>query len=69
MDSLVATLIAGLEGEGPLAQDDTRRGDTADLLSQIGHPDGRSVVERLAQDSNSEVAEAAREALEVWPED
>ena len=68
MDALVPDLIAGLKGEGPLAQDDTRRGDTADLLGQIGHPDALPVVQSLAQDPNSEVAEAAQEALENWPE-
>lgn len=64
LDGLVPTLEAGLKGEGPLAQDPSRRGDTADLLGRIGHPDVRPLLESLAGDPNSEVAEAAREALE-----
>ena len=60
---LVPGLISGLEGEGPLAQDPSRKGDTADLLGQIGHPDARPVLEALSRDSNEEVAEAAQEAL------
>jgi glutaredoxin len=68
MDAMVPVLIAGLSGEGTLAQDDSRRGDTADLLGQIGHPDARPILEVLSKDSNSEVAEAAQDALEDWPE-
>jgi len=63
LDDLVQPLIKGLEGEGPLAEDPTRRGDTADLLGQIGHPDARPVLEALSRDPNEEVAEAAEEAL------
>ncbi|MGW8268368.1 MAG: thioredoxin family protein [Longimicrobiales bacterium] len=63
MDGLLPLLIAGLEGEGPLTQDPSRKGDTADLLGRIGHPDARPALERLAKDSNPEVAEAAEEAL------
>ena len=68
MDALVPILISGLEGEGTLSQDDTRRGDTADLLGQIGHPDARPILEILSKDANAEVAEAAEDALEDWPE-
>ncbi len=68
MDKLVPTFLRGLEGEGDLAADDSRRGDTADLLGQIGHPAARPVLERLAEDRNGEVAEAAREALEMLAE-
>jgi len=68
MDALVPILISGLEGEGTLSQDDTRRGDTADLLGQIGHPDARPILEILSKDANTEVAEAAEDALEDWPE-
>ncbi len=64
LKALAPLLIKGLEGEGPLSQDDTRRGDTADLLGQIGHPDARPILETLAGDSNEEVAEAASDALE-----
>jgi hypothetical protein len=60
---LAPSLIEALEGDGPLTQDPSRIGDTADLLGQIGHPDARPVLESLAQDPNKEVAEAAREAL------
>jgi hypothetical protein len=63
LDDLVPRLIDGLDGDGPMSQDPTRVGDTADLLGQIGHPDARSILERLSQDSNPEVAEAASDAL------
>lgn len=69
MDPLVPILVSGLNGEGPLSQDDARRGDTADLLGQIAHPDARPVLEALTRDSNSQIAEAAEEALEGWPEE
>jgi hypothetical protein len=64
LDPLVPILMEGLQGDGPLSQDDTRRGDTADLLGRIGNEDARPVLEALTQDSNPEVAEAAQEALE-----
>jgi hypothetical protein len=64
LGELVPLLIEGLEGDGPLTQDPTRRGDTADLLGQIGHPDARAVLEALSRDPNEEVAEAAAEALD-----
>ncbi len=64
LDDLVPALIAGLEGDGPLARDDARRGDTADLLGRIGRPDARPALERLAANPNPEVAEAAEDALE-----
>lgn len=63
LTDLVAPLIAGLGGEGPLSQDPTRVGDTADLLGQIGDPVARPILEKLSQDSNKEVAEAAGDAL------
>ena len=63
LDSMVPAVIAGLEGDGPLAQDPTRKGDTADLLGQIGHPDARPILEALSRDPNEEVAEAAEDAL------
>ncbi len=63
LDALVPHLVAGLEGDGPLAGDDSRKGDTADLLGRIGHPDVRPALERLAADPNEEVAEAAEAAL------
>ncbi len=64
LDALVPLLIEGLQGDGPMSQDPTRVGDTADLLGQIGHPDAREVLEALGRDSNEEVAEAAADALE-----
>ncbi len=68
LDALVPHLIAGLEGDGLIAQDEARRGDTADLLGQIGHPDARPILESLASDANEEVAEAAEYALEELEE-
>jgi len=64
LDPLVPRLVEELKGDGPLSEDPTRRGDTADLLGQIGHPDARPVLEALSRDPNEEVAEAAQEALE-----
>ena len=64
MDGLVPILLAGLQGEGLLAQDPSRRGDTADLLGRIGHPDVRPALVAMTKDPNTEVAEAAEEALE-----
>ncbi len=64
LDDMVPLLIQGLEGEGPLSQDPSRRGDTAALLGLIGHPDARPVLEALSRDLNEEVAEAAADALE-----
>lgn len=64
LDPLVPLLLAGLDGQGPLAGDQARRGDTADLLARIGHPDARPALRRMAEDANAQVAEAARAALE-----
>jgi HEAT repeat protein len=64
LDALVPILVEDLQGDGPLTQDPSRVGDTADLLGQIGHPDARGVLEALSRDGNQEVAEAAEEALE-----
>jgi thiol-disulfide isomerase/thioredoxin len=64
LDALVPLLIEGLKGDGPLSQDPTRIGDTADLLGQIGHPDAREILEILSRDSNEEIAEVAGDALE-----
>ncbi len=66
LHELVPHLIAGLQGQGPLARDEARRGDTADLLGRIGHPDARDALETLADDANEQVAEAARAALEEF---
>lgn len=64
LDPLVPCLLAGLDGNGPLTRSDARRGDTADLLSRIGHSDARPVLERMARDANAQVAEVARAALD-----
>jgi len=64
MDGLVPPLLMGLQEEGPLTEDPSRKGDTADLLGRIGHPDARPVLGLLADDENPEVAEAAADALE-----
>lgn len=61
---LVPRLVAGLDGHGPLADDEARRGDTADLLGRIGHPDALPALQRLSRDTNEQVAEAARAALD-----
>jgi HEAT repeat protein len=61
---VVPLFIAALEGEGPLSQDPSRRGDTAAILGIIGHPDARPILEALSRDPNEEVAEAAADALE-----
>jgi HEAT repeat protein len=41
------------------------RGDTADLLGQIGHPSAREALKSLLKDPNPDVAEIAKEALEA----
>jgi glutaredoxin len=51
-------------GRAVRAEDAALRGDTADLLGQIGHPDGRPFVEQLLHDPNPDVAEIAEETLE-----
>ena len=63
LNELGAHLIKGLQEDGPITQDPTRIGDTADLLGQIGIPEARPVLEALSQDPNEEVAEAAADAL------
>lgn len=60
---IVAGLMAGLAGEGPLADDDARRADTAELLGRIGDPAARPALERLAADPDPDVADAAGAAL------
>lgn len=45
-------------------EDAALRGDTADLLGQIGHPAASEALERLCSDPNPDVAEIALEALE-----
>ena len=59
LDGAVEPLVRVLESEDPAL-----RGDTADLLGDVGHPAARPALERVAGDADPEVAEAAREALD-----
>jgi glutaredoxin len=68
LDPLLPALLTGLQTESPLTEDPSRKGDTADLLGRIGHPDARPVLEMLTEDENPEVAETAAEALEELEE-
>ncbi len=47
------------------SRDAALRGDTADLLGQIGHPSAEPRLLGLLDDSNPDVAEIASEALEL----
>jgi len=59
LDNLVKPLLPYLEAEAaPL------RGDVADLLGKIGHPDALPGLEPLRLDPDPDVAEAAEEAIE-----
>jgi len=58
LDGLVEHLLPGVETD-----DSARRGDTADLLGDIGHPSARSSLEKLLNDSHPDVVEAAEDAL------
>jgi len=49
-------------------EDVTLRGDTADLLGQIGHPDAIEPLKALLNDENEDVVEIAKEALESFEE-
>jgi alkyl hydroperoxide reductase subunit AhpF len=59
LDPAVGDLIELLE-----ADDAALRGDTADLLGQIGHPDAAGPIKKLLDDTNPDVAEIAEEALD-----
>jgi len=60
LDAAVPSLLPLLEsGDPPL------RGDTAELLSWIGHPSAIPALRRLARDPDPELAAAAAEALEA----
>ncbi len=59
LDPLVRPLLPHLES--PHA---SVRGDLADLLGKIGHPDALPALARLRRDPDPEVAEAAVEAIE-----
>ncbi len=58
LDAVVAAL-----GDATTSRDAALRGDTADLLGQIGHPAGRPFIEGLLGDPNPDVAEIAGESL------
>lgn len=57
-NNIVPGLIDSLNME-----DVTLRGDTADLLGQIGHPDAIESLKILLEDENEDVAEIAKEAI------
>jgi len=59
LDPLVQDLLPGLE-----SGDTSLRGDLADLLGRIGHPDALPALRKLSRDQNPDVAEAAAEAVE-----
>lgn len=68
LDPLLPALMTGLQTPSALSEDPSRKGDTADLLGRIGHPDARPVLKMLTEDENPEVAEVAAEALEELEE-
>ncbi|OGQ87784.1 MAG: hypothetical protein A2289_13370 [Deltaproteobacteria bacterium RIFOXYA12_FULL_58_15] len=59
LDSAVVELMALVD-----SGDAALRGDTVDLLGQIGDPRARPAIERLLADPNPDVAEIAKEVLE-----
>ncbi|MFH0945872.1 MAG: thioredoxin family protein [Planctomycetota bacterium] len=59
LDSVVPSLLPALS-----AADAALRGDTADLLGQIGHPSAVPALAARIDDKDPDVAEVAREALE-----
>jgi len=59
LDRMVDDLLPLLgAGDGAL------RGDTADLLGQVGHPDAADALKALLDDPNPDVAEIAADALD-----
>ena len=58
LDNLVHHILPSLATD-----DAARRGDTADLLGEIGHQSARTAVARLLDDDHPDVAEAAEDAL------
>lgn len=58
LDSLVQDLVKVLETD-----DGALRGDTADLLGQVGHPAARKGLEALLDDPIPDVAEIAADSL------
>jgi HEAT repeat protein len=60
LDGVVAELLPALD-----AEDAGLRGDTADLLGQIGHASAVPALEALRNDPNPDVAEIVMEALDL----
>ena len=60
LDSIVSGLLPGLA-----AEDAALRGDTADLLGQIGHTDAVDALSALTKDPNPDVAEIATDSLDA----
>ena len=58
------TVVVHQLGQSVFSTDAALRGDTVDLLGQIGHPDGVPFVENLLNDPNPDVVEIAEETLE-----
>jgi alkyl hydroperoxide reductase subunit AhpF len=59
LDGIVGELLSALD-----AEDAALRGDTADLLGQIGHASAVPALETLLSDPNPDVIEIVTEALE-----
>jgi thiol-disulfide isomerase/thioredoxin len=60
---LAAPLVERLEGDGAIASDDDARADTATLLGLTADDEARPILERLADDPDRFVAQAATQAL------
>lgn len=60
LDKIVSDLISLL-----LSEDISLKGDTIDLLSQIGHPDAIEPIKTLLHDNNPDIVEIAEDALET----
>ncbi len=64
-DPLALDELSSLITDAAKSDDAALRGDTADLLGQIGHPSARPALESLLSDPNPDVAEIAEEGLEA----
>jgi alkyl hydroperoxide reductase subunit AhpF len=64
MNSLVPDLLPATK-----SADAALRGDTADLLGQIGHPSATEALKALLNDENPDVAEIAQDALDEIEKD
>jgi hypothetical protein len=63
LDPMVELILPSLHSD-----DGARRGDTADLLGAIAHESARHALERLLEDDDEDIAEAAQDALECIDE-